>query len=80
MNPVKRAGDFLRDNVGHLTFPGNASFDPATQRWSVPAYCRTARGAVVMGDVELDEQGHIVFAPSREEMLARLSETADSAG
>lgn len=79
MDPVKRAGDFLRDNVGHLTFPGNASFDLATQRWFVPIYCRTARGAVVMGEVELDEQGRIVFAPSREEMLARLAETAVSA-
>ena len=25
--------------------------------------------------VELDHQGHILFAPSREEMLARLSRT-----
>jgi hypothetical protein len=79
MDPMKRAADFLRDNVGHLTYPGNASFDPATQRWFVPVYCRTPRGAVVVGDVELDEQGHIVFAPSREEIVARLAETAGAA-
>lgn len=76
MDPIKRAGDFLRDNVGHMTFPGNASFDPGTQRWFVPICCRTTRGAVVVGDVELDEQGHVVFAPSRDEVLARLAESA----
>jgi hypothetical protein len=80
MDPMKRAGDFLRDNVGHMTFPGNASFDPGTQRWFVPVYCRTTRGAVVIGDVELDDQGHIVFAPSRDEFLARLAEAANSLG
>jgi hypothetical protein len=76
MDPMKRVGDFLRDNVGHMTFPGNASFDPSTQHWYVPICCRTNRGAVVVGDVELDEQGHVVFAPSRDEVVARLAESA----
>jgi hypothetical protein len=62
-----------------MTYPGNASFNAAAQRWFVPICCRTERGAVVVGDVELDLQGHIVFAPSREEMLARLGVTARSA-
>jgi hypothetical protein len=77
MDPIKRAADFLRDNIGHMTFPGNPSFDPRTQRWFVPIRCRTTRGAVVVGDVELDEQGHLVFAPSRDELVARLAETAN---
>jgi hypothetical protein len=77
MDPIKRAADFLRDNVGHMTFPGNASFDPGTRHWFVPICCRTTRGAVVVGDVELDEQGHLVFAPSRVELVARLAETAN---
>jgi len=72
MDPVSRVRDYLLDNVGHMTHPGHASFDPAAQRWFVPIYCRTERGAVVVGDVELDLQGHIVFAPSREEMLVRV--------
>jgi hypothetical protein len=79
MDPVIRVRDYLLDNVGHMTYPGNASFNPAAQRWFVPIYCRTERGAVVVGDVELDPQGHIVFAPSGEEMLARLGVTARSA-
>ena len=73
---MSRVRDYLLDNVGHMTYPGNASFDPATQRWFVPIYCRTERGAAVVGDVELDSQGHVVFAPSREEMLARLGAAA----
>ncbi len=76
MDPLRRVRDFLVDNIGHMTRPGNPSFDAATQRWSVPIYCRTNRGDMVVGDVELDCHGHIVFAPSREEMLARLDAMA----
>jgi hypothetical protein len=79
MDPMNRVRDYLLDNVGHITYPGNASFDAAGRRWFVPIYCRTERGAVVVGDVELDQQGHILFAPSRDEMLSRLGATAASA-
>lgn len=72
MDAVNRVRDYLLDNVGHMTYPGNASFDSATRRWFVPVFCRTQKGAVAVGDVELDAQGHIVFAPSREEMMIRL--------
>ncbi len=75
MDPVKRVRDYLLDNVGHMTYPGQASFDAATGHWFVPVYCRTEHGAVVVGDVELDGQGRLVFAPSRDEMLARLGAT-----
>ena len=73
MDPVARVRDFLLDNIGHMTHPGQASFDPVSQHWFVPVYCRTSRGPVVIGDIELDQLGHILFAPSREEMLTRLS-------
>jgi len=76
MDAVNRVRNYLLDNVGHLTYPGNASFDAVAQHWFVPIYCRTQRGAVVVGDVELDANGHIVFAPSREELLTRLGATA----
>jgi hypothetical protein len=79
MDPVIRVREYLLDNVGHMTHPGRASFDSEGQRWLVPIYCRTGRGAVVIGDVELDEQGHIVFAPSREELLARIATTTAAA-
>ena len=79
MDPVSRVRDYLLDNVGHLTYPGQASFDPAAQRWFVPIYCRTERGAIVVGDVELDSEGHIVFAPSHEDMLTRLGTIPTSA-
>jgi hypothetical protein len=72
MDPVTRARHFLPDNVGHLTFPGNPSFDSESQHWLVPVYCRTSRGNLAVGDMELDRDGHILFAPSKEEMLHRL--------
>jgi hypothetical protein len=79
LDPVISVRDYLRDNVGHMTYPGNPSFQPVPQRWFVPIYCRTERGAVVVGDVEVDPQGHIVFAPSREDMVIRLGAMASSA-
>lgn len=79
MDPLIRVREYLLDNVGHMTFPGRASLDPTGQRWFVPIYCRSAVGARVVGDVELDLQGHIVFAPSHEEMLSRLSTPATAA-
>ena len=79
MDPVVRVREYLLDNVGHLTRPGNPSFEPATQRWFVPICCRTERGDIVVGDVELDREGHILFAPSREEMLQRLGALASAA-
>jgi hypothetical protein len=79
MDPVIRVAAFLRDNVGHLTRPGKASFDLATQRWFVPIHCRTDRGDVVIGDVEVDHDGHIVYAPSKEDLLSRLGAASTSA-
>src|SRR6266446_1239777 len=49
MDPVSRVHNYLLDNVGHITQPGNASLDPVTQHWFVPILCRTDRGAVVVG-------------------------------
>jgi len=79
MDPVSRVRDFLLDNVGHMTYPGNPSFDARAQRWLVPICCRTGGGSLVVGDVELDREGHIIFAPSREELSARLAAKCSAA-
>ncbi|HEV3448987.1 MAG TPA: hypothetical protein VG099_30400 [Gemmataceae bacterium] len=73
MDPVSRVRNYLLDNIGHMTYPGNASFDTAKQRWFVPICCRTDRGSITVGDAEVDPDGHLLYVPSREEMLARLS-------
>jgi hypothetical protein len=73
MDPVARVRDFLLDNIGQMTHPGNPSFDTRAQHWFVPIYCRTQDGTIVLGDVELDTDGHIIFAPSKEELKARLA-------
>jgi hypothetical protein len=79
MDPVSRVRDFLLDNVGHMTYPGNPCFDARAQRWLVPICCRTEGGALVVGEVELDRDGHIIFAPSREELNARLAAKSNAA-
>jgi hypothetical protein len=62
-----------------MTYPGKASFDAATKHWFVPIYCRTEHGPIVVGDVELGDQEHLVFASSRDEMLTRLRATVGAA-
>ena len=76
MDPFIRAREYLVDNIGHMTYPGNPSFDPTTERWSVPICCHTERADVVLGDIEVDRDGHIVYAPSRKELVARLERSA----
>lgn len=44
MDPLNRVKDYLLNNVGHMTYAGNASFHIGSQRWFVPIYCRTERG------------------------------------
>jgi hypothetical protein len=79
MDPVGRVRDFLLDNVGHMTHPGNPLFDAKARRRFVPICCRTERGNLVVGEVELDRDGHIIFAPSKEELGARLAATSNAA-
>ena len=75
MDPIRRrVASYLLDNVGHLSRPGNPSFDLATQRWFVPICLRTELGDVVVGDVEVDPAGHLVYAPSKEELVRRADE------
>ena len=75
MNPMIRTREYLIDNIGHMTYPGNLSFDPATEKWFVPICCRTERADVILGDIEVDRDGHIVYAPIRKELVARLGPT-----
>jgi hypothetical protein len=37
------------------------------------------RGSFVVGDIEVDQPGHILFAPSKEEIVARLAAASDAA-
>jgi len=78
MDPVTRVRDYLLDHIGHMAYPGKASFDPSTERWFVPVCFHAKGGEIVLGDVEVDGQGHILFAPSREQLLARLTEPVPS--
>jgi hypothetical protein len=80
METVNRVREYLLDKVGHLTYPGPAFFDAATLQWHVPVFCRSIGGSQVVGNIEIDGDGHIVRAPGREEMLARLQSAERSSG
>jgi hypothetical protein len=80
MDAVTVARDYLLDRVGHLTYPGEATYDAARQLWRVAVWCRSETGAVSVGDLEIDSLGQVVHAPSREEMLSRLPVTTSGVG
>ena len=72
MDPMTRVRNYLLDNVGHMTYPGNPSFDPATQFlvWkksdnAVPVYVkneRSLRVAVHCNLLDNPSQQEIVFS------------------
>jgi hypothetical protein len=72
MDPMIRAREYLLDYIDNMTYPGNPSFDQARERWFVPICCSTEVGHVVVGDIEIDGDGHIVFAPSRKDVVERV--------
>ncbi|MBI3950094.1 MAG: hypothetical protein HY314_06535 [Acidobacteria bacterium] len=66
--------DYLTDYVGELTTPGTPVLDAATGHWRVPVLCKTAKGILPVGAFLLDEAGHFVAVPDKEQMV-RVLET-----
>jgi len=52
-------------NLGDMIMEGVPRYDAARARWIVPLLCRTDRGILVAGAVELDDQAQIVEAPNK---------------
>lgn len=60
---------YLIEHVGDMSLEGSPHFDENRRVWIVPVLCRTSRGILPAGKIELDEQLDIVFATPREEMV-----------
>ncbi len=54
--------------VGDRAVEGVPSFDEQRHVWRVPILCRTSRGILLAGEMQIDEQLHIVYAPTKEEL------------
>lgn len=64
---------YLIEHVGDMSLEGAPSFDEERKVWVVPVLCRTSKGILPAGKIELDENLNIVYASPLEEM-ARVTE------
>jgi hypothetical protein len=60
--------------LGDMIMEGVPRYDATRARWIVPLLCRTDRGILVAGAVELDEQARIVEAPTK----AQVTQTVEA--
>ena len=60
---------YVIEHVGDMAVEGAPTFDKERRVWTVPILCRTSRGILPAGKIELDEDLNIIFASSREEMV-----------
>ena len=59
---------YVIEHVGDMAVEGSPTFDKERKVWTVPILCRTSRGILPAGKIELNEDLNIIFASPREEM------------
>lgn len=59
---------YLVSHVGERALADSPRFDEETKVWSVPVLCRTSRGILLAGEIQLNQDLEIVCAPSKEEL------------
>lgn len=69
----KAARLYLLDHLGHLLYPSKVRHDAARNRWVATIMCHTERGDLPAGAMELDDNGNVVAAPSKEQISATVS-------
>ena len=65
----EKARRYLYRHIGHLVTAGRPVFDQKRKVWRVPILARTDKGIFPVGELELDEQGTILVAPKKEEIV-----------
>ncbi len=63
---------YLIEHIGEMTMQGPPQYDEQLQRWRVPIMCRTTRGILPAGEIQLTKRLRIAFVTSREDMLQTL--------
>lgn len=59
---------YLVSHVGERALADNPRFDEERKVWSVPVLCRTSRGILLAGEIQLNQDLEIICAPSKEEL------------
>jgi hypothetical protein len=59
---------YLVSHVGERALADSPHFDEERKVWLVPVLCRTSRGTLLAGEIQLNQNLEIVCAPSKEEL------------
>lgn len=63
---------YLIENIGEMAMQGLVQYDAELKLWRVPILCRTNRGILLAGEVQLTNQLEIQYATPLDEMLDTL--------
>ncbi|GIL14952.1 MAG: hypothetical protein BroJett039_01250 [Chloroflexota bacterium] len=63
---------YLIEQVGDMAVQGHPHYDKEIERWRVPVYCRTFRGTLLGGEIQLTKRLRIAFATPRQEMVRNV--------
>ena len=59
---------YLVSHVGERALADSPRFDEERKAWLVPVLCRTSRGILLAGEIQLNQDLEIICAPSKEEL------------
>ncbi len=59
---------YLVSHVGERALADSPRFDEERKVWLVPVLCRTSRGMLLAGEIQLNQDLEIIRAPSKEEL------------
>lgn len=65
---------FLIGHVGDMAMQGTPSYDAQLERWRVPIYCRTARGILLGGEIQLTKRLRIDYVTPRSDMVKNVEQ------
>ncbi len=60
---------YLIENIGEMAMQGLIQYDAKLERWRVPILCRTNRGILLAGEIQLTNRLEIQYATPLDEML-----------
>jgi hypothetical protein len=63
---------YLVSHVGERALADSPRFDEERKIWLVPVLCRTSRGILLAGEIQLNQNLEIVHAPSKEELTCAV--------
>jgi len=64
----KTARLHLVDHIGNMVFATTPRYHQDAGVWHVPLLCRTERGSLPVGEMEFDNSGRLLTAPTAEQV------------